>query len=278
MSKDFTVDDTLFRAKAKQLVKKLKIDEHEFVKDQSAQLARTICKATPPFKGGVFPRLTKPGYQEGSVKDAVAAGERAIKHDLGVIFRQRSEGYLKHVHDVTGKKRNIRQVLRNKAGKTYLIDVDIINYNSFTDAIKWHWQKRLSNGRVKNYRKGNKDSQIGRWQSRDVMWITPEIWQKVFKQLSANVGLSKAAFGKAAMKLGIKQKPPKYIKRHFSKVDTSVIIQRNPSVVTIHGSAPGLEIAERKLNKIKEIRSKAMVKRLEYLLRANAKKAGFKTK
>ena len=273
-----SVDDTLFRAKAKKLLKKLKIDEHEFVKDQAAQLARTICKATPPFKDGVFPRLSKGGYQQGSVKDAVASGERAIKHDMGVIYRQRSRDYLQFIQDLTGKKRNIRRQLRTKSGKVYLVDVDVINFTSVSEALKFHWQKRLPNGRVKNYRSGNKDSQIGRWQSRDVMWLTPDIWQKVFRTLSANVGLSKAAFGKAASKLGIKQKPPKYIKKHFSKVDTSVTITKNPSIVTIRGSAPGLEVPEKKLSQIKEIRSKAMVGRLKWLLRANAKKSGVKFK
>ena len=237
-------------------------------------MCRTIAKATPPFAGGKFPRLDKAGYDSG-VKASIQSGQRAIKHDMGVIYRQRSKEYLQFIHDTTGKKENIRRTLRKKDGTPYLVDVDVINYSSVSEAIKWHWRKRLSNGRVKNYRSGNKDSTIGRWTSRDVMWVTPEIWDAVFQKLSANVGLSKAAFAKAAMRLGIKQKAPKYIQRHFPSANVSLRVSKNPSTVVINGSAPGLDVPAKKLRKVETIRMRAMVGRLERLVRMNAKKAGF---
>ena len=43
MSKQtFSVDDTLYRAQAKKLVKQLKLEEVEFVKDQAGLLAQQL--------------------------------------------------------------------------------------------------------------------------------------------------------------------------------------------------------------------------------------------
>ena len=276
MGKNFTVDSTLFKAKAKKLVKQLKIDEPTFVREQAALLARLLSKITPPFLDGKFPKMSGKGYQGGGVKDVEAAGNRAIKKDLGRIFRIRERGYLEFLHDTTGKLKNIRQNLRTKKGVSYLVDIDEINYDSVPRAIKFHQSKRLSNGRTPRY-KGDKG--IGRWRSRDVMWVTAEIWNAVFNAKAENVGMSKAAFASAAVQLGIKQKPPKYISRHILGSGTRVIESKNPSKVIIKAGAPGLaHVTKTKQKKVEKFRAVAMVKRLEQLIRADAKKAGFKTR
>lgn len=275
--KTFSVDDTLYRAQAKKLVKQLKLDETKFVKEQAALYCVLMSKVTPPFIGGKFPELKgAASYQGGKAKATEEAGKRAIKKDLGNIFRIREKGYLQFLHETTGRLSNIKQILRTKKGRPYVIDVDEINYTSVAKALAFHRRKRLSTGRTPTY-KGDKG--IGRWKSRDVMWVTQEIWSAVFQKLSDNVGLSKAAFASAAVKLGAKKKPPRYIKKHLSKVGTLVSVQTTPkTVVSITASAPGLNHALRVESKVRNFRMVAMVKRLKHIVRTEAKKAGFKTR
>ncbi len=275
MPKNCTVDASLFKFKAKKLVKQLKLDEPKFVREQGASLARLLAKVTPPFLDGKFPKMSGKGYQGGGVKNVEAAGNRAIKKDLGRIFRIRDREYLEFLHRTTGKLTNVRQNLKTKKGVSYLVDVDEINYDSVSRAIRFHQSKRLSNGRTPLY-KGDKG--IGRWKSRDVMWITAEIWNAVFEAKARNVGMSKAAFASAAVQLGIKQKPPKYISRHILGSGTRVTELKNPSKVTIKARAPGLAHVVKNLKKVERFHTVGIVKRLEALIRADAKKAGFKTR
>jgi|GEM_PF-2330153 len=275
MAKNFSVDSTLFKAKAKKLVKQLKLDEATVVREQAALMSKLLSKVTPPFLGGKFPKMSGSGYQGGRVKDVEAAGNRAIKKDLGRIFRIRGREYLEFLHDVTGRLKNVRRNLRTKKGVSYVVDVDEINYDSVSRAVRFHQSKRLKNGRTPEY-KG--DVGIGRWKSRDVMWVTEKIWNAVFEAKAKNVGMSKAAFASAAVQLGVKQKPPSYIKRHIAGIGTTVSELKNPSRVTIRASAPGLSHTIRSLAKVERFRMEAMVKRMEKIIRADAKKAGFKTR
>jgi hypothetical protein len=275
MPKNFSVDATLFKVKAKKLVKQLKLDEPTVVREQAALMSKLLSKVTPPFLGGKFPKMSGSGYQGGGVKDVEAAGNRAIKKDLGTIFRIKGREYLEFLHDVTGRLKNVRRNLRTKKGVSYVVDVDEINYDSVSRAVRFHQSKRLKNGRTPKY-KG--DVGIGRWKSRDVMWVTAEIWNAVFEAKAKNVGMSKAAFASAAVQLGVKQKPPSYIKRHIAGIGTTVSELKNPSRVTIRASAPGLSHTMRSLAKVERFRMEAMVKRMEKIIRANAKKAGFKTR
>ena len=73
MSKPFTVDDTLYRAKAKKLVKQLKLDEQEFVREQAGLLAQLMTRLAPPFDG--FPKF-KAGYTS---KGSLQAGKKAVR-------------------------------------------------------------------------------------------------------------------------------------------------------------------------------------------------------
>ena len=138
----FTVDDTMFRAQAKRLVKKLNKSESEFLREQGALYARTMSKVTPPHAGGIFPKLKKAGYQEGRVRDTVEAGKNAIIADMKVMFVVKSRGFLEFLHDLTGQLSNIRRTLRTKKGDPYVIDVDEINYNSLPRALNWHQSHR----------------------------------------------------------------------------------------------------------------------------------------
>jgi hypothetical protein len=267
MPKNFTVDDTLFRAQAKKLVKKLKIEETVFIREQAALYARLMSKMTPPFVGGQIPRMSGKGYQGGSNDANLLQGRAAIIHDMNQQFYIRERGYLEFLHRITGKLKNIRrQHLTSKQGIKYIIDVAEINYDSPNRAKKFAERHRNKRGRSVKLPKSER------------MWITKEIWQAVFVEKFLNIGLSKSAFASAAVKLAIKQKPPVWIRKHMSKVGTRVTVQKNPSVVTITTSAPGLDHTARLEPKIRNFRLIAMVKRLEKLVTFEANKLGMKTK
>ena len=75
MPKNFSVDSTLFKAQAKKLVKKLKLDEPTVVREQAGLLAQLLAKVTPPFKS--FPKMSgKPSYTTGG---AIEVGKKAVR-------------------------------------------------------------------------------------------------------------------------------------------------------------------------------------------------------
>lgn len=279
MPRNFTVDDTLFRAQAKKLVKRLKKDETIFIRQQAALYARLMAKVTPPHTGGAFPKMSGVGYQQGGANATISQGRAAIVADMGTMFVIKSEGYLKSLHDITGKLRNIRRTLTNGKGVRYVVDVDEINYNSVGRALKWHQDhRRPSSGRAVNKDQGSNDPRIGRWTARDKMWVSPRIWNAVMLAKFENIGMSKAAWASAAVKLGIKKGPPVYIRNLMAGSGTRVTVQKNPSVVTITASSPGMPHSIRAEPRVRKFRTIAMVKGLEKLVKFNAKKAGFKTR
>jgi len=277
MAKNFSVDDTLYRAQAKKLVKLLKIDEKVFIKQQAALYARLMSKVTPPHPGGKFPKLSGVGYQNGSVAANKSQGRAAIVGDMGTHFVIKSAGYLKTVHDITGKIRNIRRTLTNGKGIRYVIDVDEINYDSLSRALKWDQDhRRASDGRAVNKDQGSNDPRIGRWTARDRMWITLDIWQAIMNAKFENIGMSKAAFASAAVQLGIPKGPPVYIRNHMPGSGTRVTYAKEGMEISIRASAPGMPHAIRAEPRVRNFRTIAMVKGLERIVREISKKSGFR--
>jgi len=271
MPKDFSVDDTLFRAQAKKLVKQLKIDETKFVHEQAGMLAQTLCKVVPPFK--TYPKLSSKGYS-----GHLASGKSAILSDMKIMFRIRKLGYLQFLEDVTGTRRNIRRTLKTSSGVPYVVDVDYINYNSVSEAMYFHVkQQKPSSGRARHSGKHGHDPRIGRWTARDRMWITEEIWKRVRLTLWGRIGIAKASLAKVAVKLG-RPLPAKWIRRHFDHVYAPITTTKNPTTVSFTAYEKGLDKAFKQLPKVERFRMVAMVKRLEFLVKEDAKKAGFKTK
>lgn len=278
MAKDFSVDDTLYRAQAKKLVGQLKIDEKVFIKQQAALYARLMSKVTPPHPGGKFPKMTGAAYQQGSKHANLSQGLAAIVGDMGTHFVIKSKGYLQFLHDLTKTTRNIRRTLTNGAGVKYVVDVDEINYDSLSRALKFDWQQRRpSSGRARNKDQGSNDPRIGRWTARNRMWITLEIWDKILTAKYENIGMSKAALASAAVKLGLRNPPP-YIKRHMAGSGTRVTFAKKGTEITIRAAAPGLPHAIRAEPRVKKFRTIAMVKGLKKKVRAIAKKSGFQVR
>jgi len=97
------------------------------------------------------------------------------------------------------------------------------------------------------------------------------------KRALGNIGIAKASLALAALRLG-RPAAPKWISRHFGKVRSPVKTQKNPARASFKVSAAGLDVVVRNLRKIERFRMKAMVKNLESLVRADARKSGFKVR
>ena len=258
MSSKLTVDATLFRAKARKMVKQLKLDEDEVVKEQAGQLAQLMAKVAPPFK--TFPSFTGDSYANSGAK---GAGVAAVK-----------SGFFEAVERVgsigSWKDKRIRKAIR--AGDT----------NYLEQRFKYMKGSNKHGLKVKHYSDSERESlrnsrgRVPRGTDPFVGLSTKDV-NAGLKRAVANVGIAKATLAKVAVALGRKQ-PPGWISRHFGKVGSAPIIQRNPARIRFSANAKGLDVVARKLKSIERFRMIAMEKRLESLIRVNAKKAGFKTR
>ena len=259
MPKNFSVDDTLYRAQAKKLVRQLKLDETKFVREQAGLLAQLLCKVTPPFK--TYPKMSgKPTYG-----GSVGVGRAAVRRDffravqrVGKSSSWKDKGISKAIR--TGDVRYLEERFKYIKGS----NKQNLSVRKYDDRL--HNSKRNNRGRVGR----NTKATVG---VRDV-----DV-NKGLKRAMNNVGIAKAALALAALRLG-RPSPPKWIAKHFRIVNTPVSVKRNPSIATFKATAKGLDSPDfrNRTKQVERFRMVAMVKRLENLVKADAKKAGFKTK
>ena len=260
MPKNFTVDATLFKVKAKKLVKQLKLDEPTVVREQAGLLAQLLCKVTPPFKS--FPKMSgKPTY---TTANAQRTGVAAVKADFDLVIK--SIGTLK-----SWTSKRMKKAIR--AGDTsyikerlkYMKTSNKHNLDVFMYSDDLHNKKRNNRGRI------NRGSQpIVALKNADV--------NKGRRRAINKVGIAKASFAIIALRLGRPSPKGTWISRHFGKVRNAPIITKNPARVKFTSNAKGLDVTTRRLKAVERFRMVAMVKRLEKLVKADAKKAGFKTR
>ena len=259
MPKNFTVDATLFKVKAKKLVKQLKLDENKVVREQAGLLAQLLSKVTPPFKS--FPKMSgKPSYTTGGAmgvgKKAVRAGFYSAVKRMGTVSNWTDKGMRKAIRSGDTAYIQARLEHMKKSNKHGL------KVRDYSDNLRE--RQRNTRGRV------NRGTQpIVMLQNKDV--------NAGLKRAMNNVGIAKASFALAALRLG-RPKAPAWIAKHFGKVNTPVSVTRNPARVKFTSNAKGLDVTTRRLKAVERFRMVAMVKHLEALVRANAKKAGFKTR
>jgi hypothetical protein len=259
MPKNFTVDATLFKVKAKKLVKQLKLDEPTVVREQAGLLAQLLAKVTPPFKS--FPKMSgKPSYTTGGAmgvgKKAVRAGFYSAVKRMGTVSNWTDKGMRKAIRSGDTAYIQARLEHMKKSNKHGL------KVRDYSDNLRE--RQRNTRGRV------NRGTQpIVMLQNKDV--------NAGLKRAMNNVGIAKASFALAALRLG-RPKAPAWIAKHFAKVNTPVSVTRNPARVRFTSNAKGLDVTTRRLKAVERFRMVAMVKHLEALVRANAKKAGFKTR
>jgi hypothetical protein len=257
MSKNFSVDSTLFKAQAKKLVKKLKLDEPKVVKEQAGMLAQNLASVTPPFVSYPKPKLnygTNKDIQQGI--DATRAGFYSV-----VKLMTESQGW---------KNKSIRAAISRgdmKAAQAILKNARKSN------------KKNLKVFKYSDSRRNKSRNSRGRAPRNTVPFVSmsKEDVEAGLARALDRVGMAKASFAKVAVKFG-RKKPIKGISRHFNKIDVSRTLQKNPSIARFTVRSHGLDVATRRLREIERDRMKNLVKQLERIIRANAKKAGFKTR
>ena len=248
------VDDSVFQQKARKLARKLGVDEHKIVKEQTGILAREVAKMTPPY--AKFPSLFK-GTSVGTAKD-IKQGEWAVYNDLRKICFVVPDDVANRTHRYTKGGPVYRR------GKIVAPRV-IVNLG---ELATWH--------------KRNEDHK-GRTRDLDVPhlpWMGENLFMKYVKSQQANVGIAKAAFYKASVQLGAKGAAVKGIKRHLVSTSGNGRMAKTSKgpYGLISGRAKGLWHVHRHLPQLERNRLIKAVKRLEYVNRQAVKNAGFKTR
>lgn len=257
-SKNFTVDDTLFRAQAKKLVKQLKIDETKFVREQAAIYAQTLSKVTPPFVS--WPKMK--GLTYGTAKDLMQ-GKKAA-----------TSGFYSIVKLMTAEK----QQWKSKAIRNAIERGD----TAYLEARLKHFKRsKKRNMKVRQYSDNRRNKQRDS-RGRTYKNATPFVVidrssaEAGLKRAQDNVGLAKAHLAKAAIRLGRKGKAPvKGISRHLKNVHASVTVTKNPSTAGFSVRSHGLDVTARRLKEAESFRLKGMVLKLKRDLRARIKQNGF---
>ena len=260
MGKNFSVDSTLFKAKAKKLVKQLKLDENKVVREQAGLLAQLLAKMTPPFK--TFPKMSgKPTYTTGG---ALGVGKKAVRAGFFAAVQRMGT-------DRKWKDKNMKSAIRR--GDTAYIEERLKHMRG---SVKHNMKVRKYSDSLRDKQRNNR-GRVNRGTERVVMLSNKDV-NAGLKRAVNNVGIAKASFATIAMQLG-RPSAPAWISKHIGNpIKGKPSVSRNPARVRFTSSAKGLDVVTRRLKAIERFRMVAMVKRLEQLIRADAKKAGFKTR
>lgn len=259
MASTFTVDDTLYRMQIRKLARKLGIEEHKLVKEEAGLLAQLFAKVTPPFKS--FPRMAgrpsyvTPGAQKQGANAVKTDFNRAIKR-MGTVRKWKS----KSVRDAirSGDTNRLTEILRNMKNS----NKRGLKVEKYSDRL--HKRQRGSRGRISR-------------SVKPVVAITNADVNAGMKRAVGNVGIAKAAFAKAAFRLG-RPRPPAWIARHFSKVRTSVILTKKPARAQFTATAKGLDVTSSRIKAAERFRLKGMVLKLKRMVKSSARKSGFKAR
>lgn len=248
--KGVVIDDNVFQHRARKLARLYKVEENQFVREQTALLARDVAKYTPPFDE--FPRKGRGSIGTGKDKKA---GLNSLDRDINYITTVQKMGAIKWALKTFGAGRPILKG-RKEISKGVLTSV--------SELRRWHQKNRSA-------RRGRTEP----LQHDQKYWVSEQIVGKYKKAESLNVGLSKAAFAKAAMQLGSKAAVPVWVKRNLGRVSGrgKTVRTSSGSHGLIDGKAPGLAHVKRLLPMIEADRLIKATKRLRILKRDVAKKS-----
>tara|TARA_R110000782_G_scaffold217925_1_gene305299 strand:+ start:456 stop:1229 length:774 start_codon:yes stop_codon:yes gene_type:complete len=257
MSKNFSVDSTLFKAKAKKLVRQLKLDEPKIVKEQAGMLAQNLASVTPPFVS-----YGKPKLNYGTKKD-IRQGITATRAGFYSVVKLMTES----------------QGWKNKSIRAAISRGDMGAAQAILKNAKKSKKKNLKVFKYSDLRRNKSRNNRGQAPRNVVPFVSmsKEDVEAGLARALYNVGMAKASFAKVAVMFG-RKKPIKDISRHFNKVYAKRTLQKNPSIARFTVRSHGLDVATRRLKEIEKNRMKNLVKQLEKIIRSNAKKAGFKTR
>ena len=254
------MDTTLYKAQTKKLLRQLKMDEPKFVREQAGMFAQLLCKLTPPFKS--FPKMSgKLTYTTGGAqaqgKKAVTAGFFAAVQRMGNVKKWKNE--------------RIKAAL--KAGDTALLTAI---FSKMKNSNKQGLQVRKYSDSLRNSKRNNR-GRVNKG-TQAVVAITNADVNKGLARARDNVGIAKASFALAALRFGRKS-PPGWISKHFKTIKTPVSMPSKSSpIARFTASAKGIDVTMRRIKQVERFRLKAMALNLEKIVKANAKKSGFKTR
>lgn len=154
-------------------------------------------------------------------------GENRTAKDITSIIKGRDPEYLDFVVALTGKTTNVRQTLKTKAGVPYVIDVDYIDQSGGSIA-SWHEKHRdKRRGRVWRGSAKNMDDKIGRWQSRNTLWVPGNVLKEYLAKMKAHVGTAKAGWLKAYLALR-GTRAPDWVRRQSTRQGIYINGLNNP--------------------------------------------------
>ena len=251
--KNIGIDDSEFQRKAKALAKVWKIDEVEFINNQSRLLAREAGKFTLPFAS--FPDWHK-GTSVGSKQD-IEQGEWAIYYDLKRIFAPIGDGPA------------LKESRKNKGGPVYRNGR--IRFagvaKGMADMRFWHRKNTGARGRTKKL------------DDNGAMLVGWSLFNQYYETQKRKAGIAKASFWKASMGFKGSQATTPKIKRHLSKasgVGRLVKANKGPEGL-IKAKAEGIWNTNKFIPHLRRNRLKKALKRLEILAKKAGRKAKFKT-
>lgn len=255
------VDSNVLKVKIRTLLRKTKKSEKEFVKEQAGLMAETIVRATPPFvtytpfKGSMG---TKADFKK---------GRSAVIGDMLRVFTIRDEFFIKYLLRRFKREDNIRGYIQTARGKLQ-IESPLVTLNT-AKARKFYESKRLANGRPTFSNSGN------RWKGEAI--VSKKIFDRILKDKIDNLGIAKASFAKAVLKLNPKKRVNKWIKQHLARVNTTITEQKTKGYkVVIKASAKGLQYVTNKINYFATVRVKKAQKRLQTQYRKMIRQSGFR--
>ena len=253
--KGFTLDDAIFQKKIRDLAKRVGVDEKDFVREQGALLLRDIAKYVPPYQS--FP--TGRGTSIGSAKDK-KQGELAIEYDLRKIFFMPDN----RVFQWAQRTFPMGEIYKGRK----VIGAGVIN--SISEMRKFHnANRKRSNGRTRSLR------------SFQQMWVTSANFNKYLKAEKLRVGIAKASVAKGMIRLNPAAKIPAWVRRNLGNASGNARMTKLGGGwnAIFSASAFGLQHVQQKtMSIIKRARLKAMEKRLLFIMKDNAKKAGLKVR
>ena len=264
----FQFDDAIFKKKIRDLARRNGINEPKFVREQGSFLGRDFARMSPPY--AKFPGASKSsgaGYV-GTAKDK-KQGEFAVLADLRKIFRQKNKGLIDFCIKRFGAGFT-NQPMRSKGGNEYRISYNRICI-SIGEMSHWHSSQQNLNGRVS----GNRSSS-------ETAWCSESLFKKYYNAEKKKVGIAKASIIRAALALNPSIKAPAWVTRHLGVASGSGRLkkQKNNPAAYLNASAAGLQHVTRPaiIRRVMNGRIKAMEKRLEFIVKGNAKKSGFKVR
>ena len=255
------IDYSGFQRKAKALVKVWKLEEKDFIKDQSRLLARDAARWTPPWSGGkkAFSQLQNRKGTAIASKADIEAGENAIKGDIKricYVVRDRTVWEWR-------EKYGDNALIYNKLGVPVARGV----ITNGTKLYRWHQDNKRKDGRTKDNLKPPNMPAVGR-----------ELINEYIKDMQKHVGVAKASLLKTAMSFGDKGSGPAKIKRHVGKATGSgrLITTQKGTEGLLSARADGLYRTNQLVPHLMRNRLEKALKRLQILAKAAAKKAKLK--